>query len=66
MSMRTNFIASQSGAITVEKMVVIGGVIGLAIATFTAIRNTTSSNTIYVTFTAIRNTTSSNTIYAMK
>ena len=47
MSMRTNFIASQSGAITVEKMVVIGGVIGLAIAAFTAIRNTASSNTIF-------------------
>lgn len=42
-----HFLSAQSGAITVEKMVVVGGVIGLVIATFTAIKNNTESKTVF-------------------
>lgn len=38
-----NFILSQSGAVTTETMVVAAGVIGLVIATFTAIKSSTET-----------------------
>ena len=46
-----SFISSQNGAVTTETMVIAAGVIGLVIATLTAISNTSRSGASDVVFT---------------